>query len=358
MADHKSQRLGADPNETPRSTSPVTASDESGSSPFFTPDDQSTADASDVNAEADTYDAYYTPDDHSNANTTDTAVAADVERPAAYYISDSHLHGNGLFANRPFAVGELIATFPSLLFIQWRRDTTKRPPLSGICDTIAEFDDTKLNEIVCIMARNPAGVMPSDQLAYMRSQFKERQGEGSWGEKSVAKVMKRGIFPPPELRWNGFVHVSKDASLLNHSCLPNVVATQDQDKKEVYLSSTREIGKGEELTISYCNIWRVREERHRRLGFVCGCEECPLEGQWLRQSNNIYKRVGGWLKEVTRFREACKVKQEQVFEVAEADTKDFVHGREETIKRVRTCARKAAEEEEVMKAPSPERFLA
>lgn len=69
------------------------------------------------------------------------------------------------------------------------------------------------------------------------------------------------------------------ASLLQHSCLPNV--TYDFDMKngfKVYVKAARDIKKGETLTTSYTHVlWptALRQDHLRETKyFTCTCERC------------------------------------------------------------------------------------
>lgn len=81
-----------------------------------------------------------------------------------------------------------------------------------------------------------------------------------------------------------------DLSRFNHSCNPNLQDSwQDDDGVEV-VHAVRDIEPGEELCISYVDLYRTRDERQLDLTwrynmFDCLCPVCRLEGQEQKQSD-------------------------------------------------------------------------
>eukprot|EP01060_Flectonema_neradi_P006795 TRINITY_DN14648_c0_g1_i2.p1 TRINITY_DN14648_c0_g1~~TRINITY_DN14648_c0_g1_i2.p1 ORF type:complete len:384 (+),score=54.10 TRINITY_DN14648_c0_g1_i2:53-1204(+) len=65
-------------------------------------------------------------------------------------------------------------------------------------------------------------------------------------------------------------------SRMNHSCSPNCF--YHFTNRTVYIRSQRDIKKGEELTISYCNEYQTRVDRQQHLKknyhFTCNCTRC------------------------------------------------------------------------------------
>lgn len=80
-----------------------------------------------------------------------------------------------------------------------------------------------------------------------------------------------------EHRCSGFFRI---AVRFNHSCLPNARHYWNTATKELVVVTTREIRKGEELTISYLGdalhqgIEGRRIELQSRFNFACGCSAC------------------------------------------------------------------------------------
>lgn len=75
--------------------------------------------------------------------------------------------------------------------------------------------------------------------------------------------------------------VFRGISRINHSCVPNSQANYHEGKGLFNVHATRDIGVGEELSISYLpELGAVRGKRVERLrdgyGFECGCVACDL----------------------------------------------------------------------------------
>jgi hypothetical protein len=79
-------------------------------------------------------------------------------------------------------------------------------------------------------------------------------------------------------------------NFFNHSCISNLSCHSDMDKEGSTLRfvACRDIGKGEELTISYCSYSAPRRDRQCTLsmtyGFQCACMLCVTEEK-LEQMN-------------------------------------------------------------------------
>ncbi|OIT33341.1 PREDICTED: uncharacterized protein LOC109206132 [Nicotiana attenuata] len=68
------------------------------------------------------------------------------------------------------------------------------------------------------------------------------------------------------------------ASLINHSCDPNVRRSHVGD--HVMIHASRDIKAGEELTLAYFDVfssYRSREEKAKNWGFICKCKRCKVE---------------------------------------------------------------------------------
>ncbi|KAF8146859.1 hypothetical protein K438DRAFT_1626949 [Mycena galopus ATCC 62051] len=71
--------------------------------------------------------------------------------------------------------------------------------------------------------------------------------------------------------------VCKEISRLNHSCSPNTIAHFDVVTFSFQLYATRDIAKGEELTLAYTSLGLPAETRQSNLepyGFRCTCSAC------------------------------------------------------------------------------------
>ena len=67
---------------------------------------------------------------------------------------------------------------------------------------------------------------------------------------------------------------------LNHACTPNAEVAWNSTSQTYDLHAICDIEDGDELTIAYVNVYRMRTQRWRKLGFSCNCNDCrPGSGQ-------------------------------------------------------------------------------
>ena len=84
------------------------------------------------------------------------------------------------------------------------------------------------------------------------------------------------------------------ASMINHDCVPNSRVSFDS-KKRLHLFANRDIARGEEITVTYCNPLLgtpARQEMLRRNHFfLCNCRRCndPTEFGKRSELNDVYK---------------------------------------------------------------------
>ncbi|GFH10530.1 SET and MYND domain-containing protein [Haematococcus lacustris] len=73
------------------------------------------------------------------------------------------------------------------------------------------------------------------------------------------------------------------ASLVNHSCEPNLDVVFPRNNSTLALRAARDISRGEQLTISYLDPEMHVAARQRQLhfayGFTCQCQRCAEELQ-------------------------------------------------------------------------------
>ena len=69
------------------------------------------------------------------------------------------------------------------------------------------------------------------------------------------------------------------ASMLNHSCAPNVEASWSDATRCLEIRAIRELREGEEILVSYVDPAMTRSQRHEALGFVCNCTGCDFIGE-------------------------------------------------------------------------------
>ncbi|GIQ84537.1 hypothetical protein KIPB_006047 [Kipferlia bialata] len=97
-----------------------------------------------------------------------------------------------------------------------------------------------------------------------------------------------------------------EASMLNHSCVPNVSRYWDESSGEMVFHSTRDIDAGEELTISYISRRLSRAERKEKLAgysFECQCPLCTLSDE---ESESVDALIQVHEDTLTKLSEALK----------------------------------------------------
>ncbi|GAP84811.2 putative het domain protein [Rosellinia necatrix] len=103
---------------------------------------------------------------------------------------------------------------------------------------------------------------------------------GTMGGHKITDILFTNSFQialgdPDGLHYGNF----PEASLLNHDCRPNLAFFVDQNLTH-HTHAMRDIGPGEELTISYLDALQLRSARQERtrnsLGFACGCSHCTM----------------------------------------------------------------------------------
>lgn len=71
--------------------------------------------------------------------------------------------------------------------------------------------------------------------------------------------------------------VFPNAARFNHSCNPNACFTWNPAIKKETIHTIQDVRKGEEITLSYCDITHDKATRRWELkhyGFVCDCSAC------------------------------------------------------------------------------------
>lgn len=88
---------------------------------------------------------------------------------------------------------------------------------------------------------------------------------------------------------NGRGAVFASSSMINHSCAPNAYQYWDTHKRRMLVHCMKTIKKGEEVTISYIDVFQKAEERREMLlgqyRFNCACPSCSLAEEPKRASD-------------------------------------------------------------------------
>ena len=72
-----------------------------------------------------------------------------------------------------------------------------------------------------------------------------------------------------------------EASVFNHACAPEAVASFDSRTRTMAIRAVRRVEEGGEVRIAYAEMYAPRRERRRALtkkkGFACRCERCEAD---------------------------------------------------------------------------------
>jgi hypothetical protein len=94
---------------------------------------------------------------------------------------------------------------------------------------------------------------------------------------------------------NEVAAVFNELSRINHACNPNMMTLWDEEKGTMAVMALKDIGKGEELTISYLGGLPRYEARQKALkanyNFECQCWLCSLSTEQRHQSDNRRERI-------------------------------------------------------------------
>ncbi|EMD32730.1 hypothetical protein CERSUDRAFT_118469 [Gelatoporia subvermispora B] len=94
---------------------------------------------------------------------------------------------------------------------------------------------------------------------------------------NAGKEMKSIAPTMPEGDMGRYTAVGSTLSRLNHSCSPNGHVDFDPGTLSLQLTAMRDIAAGEQITISYCDVFLSQAERQKslkRFDFTCTCRSC------------------------------------------------------------------------------------
>ncbi|KAI0458791.1 SET domain-containing protein [Xylaria acuta] len=183
-----------------------------------------------------------------------TVLRSDYEKTRIVEIQGK---GKGLVATRTIGRGErIMAARPALLV---HRDAFRELPLEDIYHLM----ETAI-----------------DNLPRPRKESYLAQA-GTMGGHKITDILFTNSFQMALGGYDDGFHYGNfpEVSLLNHDCRPNLAFFVDQNLTH-YTHAVRDIGPGEELTLSYLDALQVRSVRQERsrnsLGFSCSCSHCTL----------------------------------------------------------------------------------
>ncbi|KAI1822393.1 hypothetical protein F4861DRAFT_550738 [Xylaria intraflava] len=170
--------------------------------------------------------------------------------PPPFSIEEIEGKGRGLRANRSIAKGEVLMV--------------RGPTLVAQTEALIEMEMTVLDRMYDIaMAR-----LTEDR----RAAFLAQMGRGVSGKISTNSFM---MFVHGAGEKSGHLACYPDIAQFNHDCRPNV--HYRLNNMTMTAVAVRDIQPGEELSVSYINVFllsRERKERIRNWGFECACALC------------------------------------------------------------------------------------
>ncbi|KIK59023.1 hypothetical protein GYMLUDRAFT_60283 [Collybiopsis luxurians FD-317 M1] len=186
----------------------------------------------------------------------------------SYRIGQAGDKGLGMFATRLIRAGELILDErPMLVF-------TSSPKTLMMMDTsdVVKLSHEQQKQIVLHewgkLAKIAFDRMPPENQEAFMDLFNSHEHDGS--DEIVGRIRTNGVRCDLEDKdaigpLGGYTAVCKDISRINHCCGPNAIWEWHTDSFSVRIYATRDIGVGEEVTISYCDNLAPAAERAAHL---------------------------------------------------------------------------------------------
>ncbi|KAK5695504.1 hypothetical protein LTR97_009013 [Elasticomyces elasticus] len=119
------------------------------------------------------------------------------------------------------------------------------------------------------------------------------------------------ISPYPDPKTHGAITYGKivppwpsigNVAMIKHSCTPNVEISVIIPTQTINVYAIQIIQAGDELSAAYCDVLRSREIRHRALQFECHCEDCQLEEDESKASDELRGGIGREMSLLVLFR--------------------------------------------------------
>ncbi|KAH9810182.1 hypothetical protein DFH28DRAFT_903232 [Melampsora americana] len=242
----------------------------------------------------------------------------DKQEPICIYLNYAFDHGRGIvFLSYPSVFKEILQSF-TIFKVDEGHPDEKKPsekkfevvdmPHKGGKGTVAlqrfyPGDSVVSEHTVFVMLSEPEvfsrpninQIMKAavDYLPFeTRATFATLHGEGDTQENFIRSVYKRNNFylglkaGERELRFGAIVF---QPTRLNHDCRPNTSYYIDAPTLKLHMNALRDISPGEELTDSYIDTSKFREERKgnlkRNYGFDCACSLCSLPTHMVKLSD-------------------------------------------------------------------------
>lgn len=226
---------------------------------------------------------------------TDPEVIAGVNQdlvrtiPAVYEMREFPGKGMGLVAAKPIRRGDLIMANTVSLVIDYRA-----------------FEDLPKDEYQQLQAFAVDNLPAAHRDAIMRlsTHFASDLPHVARVDK-IAATNAFDIEPDADdaEQDHGFFVVFPEIARMNHDCRPNADYYFDHATLTQYIHATRDIGVGEEITLSYINPVMTRAARLRKLqrnwGFECACSACTQERALTEASDGRIRQINKLRGELT-----------------------------------------------------------
>lgn len=191
----------------------------------------------------------------------------------AFQVQDLGPKGMGVVAARDIEKGELLLKEQPLLVVPVVRDTRQL--------------DAWEQRILADLADCPQQQQDSFwELADCHSEV---------GQKTATGIVRTNGLPIERADGADVVGLYSTMSRFNHSCVHNVNNSYQEDAGGEVLHALRNIRKGEELCITYIDLFSTRQDRQSTLqrvfNFRCTCPACSLTGEALLNSNRSRDRL-------------------------------------------------------------------
>eukprot|EP00439_Symbiodinium_sp_Y106_P048804 s4313_g6.t1 len=191
----------------------------------------------------------------------------------AFQVQDLGPKGMGVVAARDIEKGELLLKEQPLLVVPVVRDTRQL--------------DAWEQRILADLADCPQQQQDSFwELADCHSEV---------GQKTATGIVRTNGLPIERADGADVVGLYSTMSRFNHSCIHNVNNSYQEDAGGEVLHALRNIRKGEELCITYIDLFLTRQDRQSTLqrvfNFRCTCPACSLTGEALLISNRSRDRL-------------------------------------------------------------------
>jgi len=217
--------------------------------------------------------------------------------------------GRGLVAATDLSVGTVLITEQPLM--------VAKPLTSGgsMDEIIAAFEKLSNEEKEKVLCLHDPGINHVSMLKLLTSKSTYTEAD--------EKILRIFFGNSIDLCSHEEMNVNKSGlyptiSLINHSCVPNVVWSwllADRSRRVKQVKVIREIKEGEEILASYCHyidIFPTKAERRRLLmnwNFNCQCKLCSLTGEELKANDGTRKEIAKLHEDVKSLAEVGLLEQ-------------------------------------------------